>query len=136
MTTTKGRIVYRRAPHLFTYRDVNRIVRQVRPKREEAADVYFTMLRAVEDLSSIVGDNLEWLTTRRTGKPMNVKQIVTLIGFVFGVVASLGEESLALLRGQGGKLLGQLLFLWNQGAIKDTASQLLIEEALNGSRES
>jgi len=54
-TTRTGRIVYRRRPHLFHYRDVLRIVRQVEPARLFASgsrtllsDVPFVMSTILE----------------------------------------------------------------------------------------
>ena len=58
--TSKGRVVYDRKPHLFTYRDVLRIVRQVEPSSgaglQEFAQITAALLAVFADMVQAVLD--------------------------------------------------------------------------------
>lgn len=80
MMTHKGRVVYERIKHPFSYRDIARIARKVDPRdtvEKTAADMLF-ILDAMNELftdllESLFGAVLELLDTAKT--------IVILLGF-------------------------------------------------------
>ena len=100
--TTRGRVVYGRKPHLFTYKDVLRVVRTVEisddpEKRIEnigwalaaAVAAISDMVRAIEHL--VPEHRLFWAT----------RSVLTILGEIY--------ELASFIPGQGGELVQRLI---------------------------
>ncbi len=93
--TSKGRVVYGRKPHLFTYRDVLRIIRQVDPSTrppiggpEEFGQVAAALLAVFADLVSLVKD-----PTVDTPAEMLEQVLVELVVAIVGLLSHVVEKT-------------------------------------------
>ena len=111
ITTRTGRVVYQRRTHMFRYRDVNRIVRVVKPSGpEEVPDIIFTIQRGFQDLA-IAGASLAELARgfAKIPYPSPGEVALTIFAFFLGFIADFGEELISRIRVEGLALIGQFL---------------------------
>jgi len=108
--TVTGRVVYNRKVHLFSYKDVNRIVRVVEARPEEIPDIIFTIQRAYEDLF-LAGADAVALARGFARMPVQTPLEIALLmfGFFMGFIASFGESLVADLRTRGKVILSLFL---------------------------
>lgn len=98
-TTNVGRIVYERPTHFFRYRDINRIVKVVKPGNiSEVPDMVFTLVRVFEDLASLGKEKA--LDLKLAGIPIAIPPAValTMLEFVLQIYANLGEGVIKWIR--------------------------------------
>ena len=97
--TETGRIVYDRRPHLFTYKDVNRIVRVVESRRlSDVPDILFTIVRACEDLYGLGDAALRRAAAGGVLPAVAPAIVFTLFKVALGLIATMGESALDTLR--------------------------------------
>ena len=96
--STRGRVVYDRKPHLFTYKDVLRIIRKVDPSErppaagpEEFALVAAALLAVFADLVSAV-KNPQYETPTEILEQVLLEVVEAVVGLLSHVVEKTGRR--------------------------------------------